>query len=164
MPIPNQPINNVNNNYQASTINNKHQSNKKSVEIIEGSSNKALEGNNEYVQSIKDLMSSVDKTMTKENINESTINSKEFKAEIYLLTRDEGGRYSPITNNHTIELSTANESIEASIVTEEYIMPGNYEELTIKLKEIKGIKKGQHFQLKEEGKVIGIGVITEILK
>ena len=133
--------------------------------IIKGSTTKALEGDKSAEQSIKDLMSAVDQWINPLNRNEKTSSHKEFKASIYVLSKEEGGRHTPFFNDYKPEIVAANSTAKGTIKLPagvEMVMPGDNVDITVNLDNTLSIKKGQYFQLKEDNKVIGVGVISSI--
>lgn len=89
------------------------------------------------------------------------------KAEIYVLTKDEGGRHTPFFKGYrpqfffgTADVTGVCELPEGT----EMVMPGDNLGITIELGKPIAMEKGQRFAMREGGRTIGAGRITEILK
>ena len=134
--------------------------------IIKGSSKKALEEDDDAKQSIKNLMKSVDSWINPLNRNEEKSSGKNFKASIYALSREEGGKSTPFFDNYVYEIDIDGSSSNGAILMGDGIamlMPGDTTDVTINLDNAIAISKGQYFKIKEYDKVIGVGIITEKL-
>ena len=91
----------------------------------------------------------------------------EFKAEVYVLTKDEGGRHTPFFTNYRPQffVGTADVTGVCSLPTGvEMVMPGDNLALTIVLQKPTALEKGQRFAIREGGRTIGAGRVTEITK
>ncbi|VVC24779.1 Translation protein, beta-barrel domain,Translation elongation factor EFTu/EF1A, C- [Cinara cedri] len=89
-----------------------------------------------------------------------------FKATVYLLTRSEGGRSKPITSNYQQQLfsHTWNIVCRIDIDTEaSMIMPGEHGDIQITLLNKMIMSIGQPFTIRENGKTVATGLITDIL-
>ncbi|MBP5301493.1 MAG: elongation factor Tu [Bacilli bacterium] len=90
----------------------------------------------------------------------------EFRAEVYVLTADEGGRANPFTNHFSpqVFLKTANVTCNFNFPDGvEIVKPGETVELTVKLIYPIALEKGMTFSLRESKKTIASGKITAIL-
>lgn len=91
----------------------------------------------------------------------------EAKAELYVLTKDEGGRHTPFFDGYRPQFffNTADVTgictLPAGV---EMVMPGDNLAITIALNKAIGMEKGQRFAIREGGRTIGAGRITEIIK
>jgi elongation factor Tu len=90
-----------------------------------------------------------------------------FKAEVYVLTKDEGGRHTPFFNKYRPQFYfrtsdvTGNVSLPAGV---EMVMPGDNVSVDVELITGVAMEKGQRFAIREGGRTIGSGVVTEIIK
>ena len=91
---------------------------------------------------------------------------KEFKAQVYVLKKEEGGRHTPFFSDyrpqfyfHTTDITGEIELPEGT----EMVMPGDNTEFTVKLIKPAGIEKGTKFTIREGGRTVGAGQVTEIL-
>ena len=92
---------------------------------------------------------------------------KKFKGEVYVLTKDEGGRHTPFFSNyrpqfyfHTTDVTGVIELPEGV----EMVMPGDNVELTVELIAPIAIEKGTKFSIREGGRTVGSGNISEIIE
>ncbi|KAJ6519902.1 elongation factor Tu [Mycena sanguinolenta] len=96
---------------------------------------------------------------------------KKFQAQVYILTKDEGGRYTPFMSNYKPQLfvRTADTTVALSFPEgtpnpeEKMVMPGDNVELVCELVHDIALEVGTRFTLREGGKTIGTGIITKIL-
>ena len=91
---------------------------------------------------------------------------KEFKGQVYILNKDEGGRHTPFFSDyrpqfyfHTTDITGEIELPEGT----EMVMPGDNTEFTVKLIKPAAIEKGTKFTIREGGRTVGAGQVTEIL-
>jgi elongation factor Tu len=91
----------------------------------------------------------------------------EFKAEIYVLSKEEGGRHTPFFNKYRPQfyLRTTDVTGEISLPDGvEMVMPGDNITITVKLITSIALEKGMRFAIREGGRTVGAGQVTEILK
>lgn len=91
----------------------------------------------------------------------------EFKCEVYVLNKDEGGRHTPFFNNYRPQFyfRTTDVTGEVSLPDgTEMVMPGDNVALTVKLIYPIAMEKGLRFAIREGGRTVGAGQVTEILK
>jgi elongation factor Tu len=91
---------------------------------------------------------------------------KKFKAQVYVLTKEEGGRHTPFYSHYKPQFYIRTADITGEITLPqgiEMVMPGDNVELTIELIEYAAIERGLRFAIREGGKTVGAGVVTEIL-
>jgi len=91
----------------------------------------------------------------------------EFKAEVYVLKKEEGGRHTPFITGYKPQfyIRTADVTGEATLPKgTEMVMPGDNVELVCKLLVPVVIEKGMKFALREGSKTVGAGVVTDIVK
>ncbi|WOX79130.1 elongation factor Tu [Candidatus Shikimatogenerans bostrichidophilus] len=89
-----------------------------------------------------------------------------FKAHIYILKKEEGGRHTPFYNKYKPQFYLRTIDITGTINLEkgiEMVMPGDNINATIKLEKYIAINKGLNFAIREGGKTVGAGKITELL-
>lgn len=90
----------------------------------------------------------------------------EFKAQVYVLKKEEGGRHTPFFSDyrpqfyfHTTDITGEIELSEGT----EMVMPGDNTEFTVTLIKPAAIEKGTKFTIREGGRTVGAGQVTEIL-
>jgi len=96
---------------------------------------------------------------------------RSFQAQIYVLTKDEGGRYTPFMANYRPQLfiRTADVTVALSFpsgtpdATEKMVMPGDHVEMVCELVHDVAAEAGTRFTLREGGKTVGTGIITKVL-
>ena len=91
---------------------------------------------------------------------------KKFKGQVYVLKKDEGGRHTPFFSDyrpqfyfHTTDITGEIELPEGT----EMVMPGDNTEFTVTLIKPAAIEKGTKFTIREGGRTVGAGQVTEIL-
>jgi elongation factor Tu len=89
-----------------------------------------------------------------------------FKAKVYTLTKEEGGRHKPFFNGYRPQFyfRTTDVTGTANIHGAEMVMPGDNVELEINLITPIAIEKELRFAIREGGKTVGAGVVTEVLE
>jgi elongation factor Tu len=91
----------------------------------------------------------------------------EFEAEVYVLTKEEGGRHTPFFTGYKPQfyIRTCDATGEVTLKEgTEMVMPGDTVQLTIKLITPVALEEGQRFAIREGGKTVGAGVVTRIIK
>jgi elongation factor Tu len=91
----------------------------------------------------------------------------DFKAEIYVLKKEEGGRHTPFHNKYRPQfyLRTTDVTGEIDLPTgQEMVMPGDNVTITVKLIVPVAMDKGLRFAIREGGRTVGAGQVTEIIK
>jgi elongation factor Tu len=91
----------------------------------------------------------------------------EFKGEVYVLSKDEGGRHTPFFNKYRPQFyfRTTDVTGECELPAgTEMVMPGDNTSLTVKLIMPIAMEKGLKFAIREGGRTVGAGQVTEILK
>ncbi len=91
----------------------------------------------------------------------------EFKGEVYVLSKEEGGRHTPFFNKYRPQFyfRTTDVTGECSLPAgTEMVMPGDNIGLTVKLIQPIAMEKGLKFAIREGGRTVGAGQVTEILK
>ncbi len=90
-----------------------------------------------------------------------------YKAEVYVLTKDEGGRHTPFFTNYRPQffIGTADVTGVCSLPKGvEMVMPGDNLTIEVELQKPTALEKGQRFAIREGGRTIGAGRVTEIIK
>ncbi|MDP9190272.1 MAG: elongation factor Tu [Acidobacteriota bacterium] len=90
-----------------------------------------------------------------------------FKAEVYILTKEEGGRHTPFFNGYRPQFYFRTTDITGSAVLAEgaeMVMPGDNTSLTITLINPIAMEKGLRFAIREGGRTVGAGTVTDILE
>ena len=91
---------------------------------------------------------------------------KEFKAAIYVLKKDEGGRHTPFKNHYRPQFFIRTLDITGEIELPagvEVVMPGDNVEITVELIYPVALNKGLRFAIREGGRTVGSGQITDLL-
>ncbi|WP_299250474.1 elongation factor Tu [uncultured Cytophaga sp.] len=91
----------------------------------------------------------------------------EFKAEVYILSKEEGGRHTPFFNKYRPQFYMRTTDVTGEIELPEgteMIMPGDNVTITVKLIAAIAMDKGLRFAIREGGRTVGAGQVTEILK
>ena len=91
----------------------------------------------------------------------------EFKAEVYILKKEEGGRHTPFHNKYRPQFYLRTTDVTGEIMLpedREMVMPGDNLTITVKLIAPVAINQGLKFAMREGGRTVGAGQITEILK
>jgi elongation factor Tu len=91
---------------------------------------------------------------------------KEFEAEVYILTKEEGGRHTPFFTGYRPQfyIGTTDVTGEATLPTGiEMVMPGDNAKMTVKLIVPVAMEEGLRFAVREGGKTVGAGVISKII-
>ena len=91
----------------------------------------------------------------------------EFKAEVYVLSKEEGGRHTPFFNKYRPQFYFRTTDVTGEVELNagtEMIMPGDNTSLTVKLIQPIAMEKGLKFAIREGGRTVGAGQVTEILK
>ena len=91
----------------------------------------------------------------------------EFKAEVYILKKEEGGRHTPFHNKYRPQFYLRTTDVTGEIELgdgREMVMPGDNVTITVKLIVPVAMDKGLRFAIREGGRTVGAGQVTEILK
>jgi elongation factor Tu len=91
----------------------------------------------------------------------------EFKAEVYVLSKEEGGRHTPFFNKYRPQFYFRTTDVTGEVelpAGTEMVMPGDNSTLTVKLIQPIAMEKGLKFAIREGGRTVGAGQVTEILK
>jgi elongation factor Tu len=89
----------------------------------------------------------------------------QFKAEVYVLSKDEGGRHTPFFNNYRPQFYFRTTDVTGAIKLpegQEMVMPGDNTNMDIELIQPIAMDQGLRFAIREGGRTVGAGVVTEI--
>ena len=89
-----------------------------------------------------------------------------FTAQVYVLTKDEGGRHTPFFNNYRPQFYFRTTDVTGVIELQagtEMVMPGDNVDMTIELITPIAIENGLRFAIREGGRTVGSGVVSEII-
>ena len=90
-----------------------------------------------------------------------------FKAEAYILSKEEGGRHTPFFNGYRPQFYIRTTDVTGSLKLPEgveMVMPGDNPTITGELMVPVAIEKGSRFAIREGGRTVGSGTITDILE
>ena len=90
-----------------------------------------------------------------------------FKGQVYVLSKDEGGRHTPFFNNYRPQFFFRTTDVTGTIFLPEgteMCMPGDNVEMTVELITPIAIEKGLRFAIREGGRTVGSGAVTEIIE
>ena len=90
-----------------------------------------------------------------------------FKAQVYVLSKEEGGRHTPFFGNYRPQFYFRTTDVTGVITLPadvEMVMPGDNVEMTVELIHKVGIEKGTKFSIREGGRTVGAGNVTEIIE
>jgi elongation factor Tu len=91
---------------------------------------------------------------------------KHFKGEVYVLSKDEGGRHTPFFNGYRPQFYFRTTDVTGDVNLPdgvEMVMPGDNVSLEVKLINTIAMEKGLRFAIREGGRTVGAGQVTEIL-
>jgi elongation factor Tu len=91
---------------------------------------------------------------------------KQFKCEVYVLSKDEGGRHTPFFNGYRPQFYFRTTDVTGDVTLPEgveMVMPGDNVSLEVKLLSTIAMEKGLRFAIREGGRTVGAGQVTEIL-
>ncbi len=91
----------------------------------------------------------------------------EFKGEVYVLSKEEGGRHTPFFNKYRPQFYFRTTDVTGEVTLAagtEMVMPGDNTSLTVKLIQPIAMEKGLKFAIREGGRTVGAGQVTEIIK
>ncbi len=91
----------------------------------------------------------------------------EFEAEVYILTKEEGGRHTPFFKGYKPQFYIRTTDVTGEVVLPEgieMVMPGDTVNLNVKLIAPVALEEKQRFAIREGGKTVGAGVVTKISK
>ena len=92
---------------------------------------------------------------------------KKFTAQVYVLTKDEGGRHTPFFNNYRPQFYFRTTDVTGSIKLPEgmeMVMPGDHIDMNVELITQVAMDEGLRFAIREGGRTVGSGVVTAIVE
>ncbi|PHI20644.1 elongation factor Tu [Lewinellaceae bacterium SD302] len=92
---------------------------------------------------------------------------KHFKCEVYVLSKDEGGRHTPFFNGYRPQFYFRTTDVTGDVQLPEnveMVMPGDNVTLEVKLLNTIAMEKGLRFAIREGGRTVGAGQVTEIIE
>ena len=90
-----------------------------------------------------------------------------FKAQVYVLTKEEGGRHTPFFNGYRPQFYFRTTDVTGVIelaAGTEMVMPGDNVDMTVELITPIAIEKGLRFAIREGGRTVGSGVVSEVIE
>jgi elongation factor Tu len=90
----------------------------------------------------------------------------DFTGEIYVLSKDEGGRHTPFFNNYRPQFYFRTTDVTGSIelpADKEMVMPGDNVSITVKLINPIAMEEGLRFAIREGGRTVGSGVVAKVI-
>ncbi len=91
----------------------------------------------------------------------------DFEAQVYVLSKDEGGRHTPFFNGYRPQFYVRTTDVTGSIKLPdgaEMVMPGDNITMTVELIQPVAVEEGLRFAIREGGRTVGAGVVTKIIK
>src|SRR5438309_6168602 len=91
---------------------------------------------------------------------------KKFKAEVYVLKKEEGGRHTPFFNGYRPQFYFRTTDVTGTVTLPagtEMVMPGDNIKVDVELVSAIACEEGLRFAIREGGKTVGAGVVTKIL-
>src|SRR5579859_1623266 len=89
-----------------------------------------------------------------------------FKAEVYVLTKDEGGRHTPFFTNYRPQFYFRTSDVTGTVTLPtgvEMVMPGDNVTVEVELQKTVAMEKGLKFAIREGGRTIGSGIVVEVV-
>ena len=90
-----------------------------------------------------------------------------FRGEVYVLSKDEGGRHTPFFSGYKPQFFFRTTSVTGELTLPkevEMVMPGDNTNLEVRLDKPIALELGSHFAVREGGKTVGSGVVTEVIE
>ena len=90
-----------------------------------------------------------------------------FEAEVYILTKEEGGRHTPFFKNYRPQFYFRTTDVTGSVTLSEgteMVMPGDNVKITVELIAPIAMEEGLRFAIREGGRTVGAGVVSKIIK
>ena len=92
---------------------------------------------------------------------------RKFEAEVYVLTKEEGGRHTPFFGNYRPQFYFRTTDVTGTVELEDgldMVMPGDNAELTVELDHRIAMEEGSRFAVREGNKTVGAGIVTRIVE
>jgi elongation factor Tu len=90
-----------------------------------------------------------------------------FKAEVYVLSKEEGGRHTPFFSNYRPQFYFRTTDVTGTVTlpqTVEMVMPGDNVSMEVKVIAPVAMERGQRFAIREGGRTIGAGRVSEVIE
>jgi len=90
-----------------------------------------------------------------------------FEAEVYILSKEEGGRHTPFFKNYRPQFYFRTTDVTGSVTLPEgveMVMPGDNVKITVELISPIAMEEGLRFAIREGGRTVGAGVVSKIIK
>jgi elongation factor Tu len=86
------------------------------------------------------------------------------RAQIFVLTKEEGGRHTPFASGYTPQFFFGATDVTGTVLVDDgaLVAPGDQAEIGFELKKPVGLEKGVRFAIREGGKTVGAGLVTEV--
>jgi len=91
----------------------------------------------------------------------------EFSAEVYVLSKDEGGRHTPFFSNYRPQFYFRTTDVTGAISLpegKEMVLPGDNVSITVALIAPIAMEEGLRFAIREGGRTVGAGVVAKVIK
>ncbi len=91
---------------------------------------------------------------------------RRFEAEVYVLTKDEGGRHKPFSGNYSPQFYFRTTDVTGTVTLKdgaEVVMPGDNAELAVELMKAIALEEKSRFAIREGDKTVGAGIVTRII-
>jgi len=91
----------------------------------------------------------------------------EFEAEVYILTKEEGGRHTPFFTGYKPQFYIRTTDVTGDVILPkgvEMVMPGDNAKMTVKLIQPVALEEGLRFAIREGGHTVGAGAISKVIK
>jgi len=91
----------------------------------------------------------------------------DFEAEVYILSKEEGGRHTPFTKGYKPQFYIRTTDVTGELelpASQEMVMPGDTIKLIVRLIVPVAMEEGLRFAIREGGKTVGAGVVTKVIK
>jgi elongation factor Tu len=92
---------------------------------------------------------------------------KRFEAQVYVLSKEEGGRHTPFFSNYRPQLFCRTADITGCLflpAETKMVLPGDHVHLTIELIASIALNEGLNFAIREGGKTVGAGVVSKLIE
>ena len=137
----------------------------KGIEMFRKQLDTAVAGDNVGLQLSDVLRSEVERGQVLAKVGTIKPHTK-FSATVYMLSEKEGGKTTAMTQNYEAKYYFRTSDIEGKTIIEgekESIAPGGHGDISVELSKTVAMKKGDSFSIRENGKTIGVGIVTKII-
>ncbi len=91
----------------------------------------------------------------------------DFEGQVYILSKDEGGRHTPFFNNYRPQFYFRTTDVTGVVTLPEgteMVMPGDNTDISVKLIQSVAMDEGLRFAIREGGRTVGAGRVTKIIE